>query len=164
MADSWPTMERRGPAVDEQSVEQFERELGTGLPESYRRFLLEVNGGRPADTACTPPGRSPINSLYSLDDPDEGRQLRPAPQYGGALPSRDLIAIGFEDGGCKILLCVAGERKGQVWYLDGGDLRRPDDANPRVDWSNRRDMEKVADEFGEFVAQLGPLRSRPSGS
>jgi hypothetical protein len=87
------------------------------------------------------------NQLYSLDDPEESHQLLPIPRYGDPLPSRELIAIGFEDGGSEILLCIAGDHMGEIWYLAGGEMRRPDDANPRVEWFKRRDMEKVSDGF-----------------
>lgn len=34
-----------GPAVSEPDIAAFERRLGVSLPDDYRRFLLEVNGG-----------------------------------------------------------------------------------------------------------------------
>ena len=46
MATSWPAMERRGPVVTEADVRAFEKKLGATLPDDYRAFLLEVNGGR----------------------------------------------------------------------------------------------------------------------
>jgi hypothetical protein len=159
MANNWPTMSRRGPSIDDAAIAAFETTLGHPLPDDYRRFLLAVNGGRPSGTTSAPPGLSRINSLHSLGDPDEARQLLPTPRYGEPLPSRDLIAIGFEDGGCKILLCVTGEHRGEIWYLSGGDLRRPDDANPRVEWFRRRDMRKIADSFEQYARSLGPLEA-----
>ena len=152
-------MERRGPSVNDGAIVAFETALGHALPDDYRRFILEVNGGRPSDATSTPPDLSPINSLCSLDDPDETHQLLSAPRYGGPLPSRDLIAIGYEDGGNEILLCVAGEHKGEIWYLRSGEARRPDDANPRVSWFQRRDMRKIADSFEQYVQSLGPLKA-----
>jgi hypothetical protein len=37
----------QNPKVGEERVQQFEREHGIHLPESYRGFLLENNGGHP---------------------------------------------------------------------------------------------------------------------
>jgi len=34
---------------------------------------------------------------------------------------------------------------------------RPDDANPRVLWHDRRDTKKLADSFEQFVSSLRPL-------
>jgi hypothetical protein len=34
---------------------------------------------------------------------------------------------------------------------------RPEEANPRVDWFDRRDVVKLADSFREFIAGLRPI-------
>jgi hypothetical protein len=71
------------------------------------------------------------------------------------LPSPDLLYIGHDDGGCWILLALAGDHRGEVWYMVEED--RPDDANPRVLWHDRRDMRKLADSFEQFMRSLRPL-------
>ncbi len=38
-----------------------------------------------------------------------------------------------------------------------GDDARPEDANPRVAWHDRRDMRKLADSFELFMRSLRPL-------
>jgi hypothetical protein len=73
------------------------------------------------------------------------------------LPSRDLLSVGFDDGGGRILLGLAGEHRGEVWFENTSDPR-PEDANPRVEWFKRRDMWKLADSFQEFMSSLGPLQ------
>jgi hypothetical protein len=37
------------------------------------------------------------------------------------------------------------------------DGERPDDANPRVLWHDRRDMRKLASSFEQFMRALRPL-------
>jgi len=71
------------------------------------------------------------------------------------LPSLDLLCIAFDDGARRILLAVAGEHRGEVWFENTRDPR-PEDANPRVLWHDRRDMKKLADSFAQFMASLGP--------
>jgi hypothetical protein len=71
------------------------------------------------------------------------------------LPSRDLLFIGYDDGGARILLALAGEHRGEVWFQNTSDPR-PEDANPRVEWFDRRDMKKLADSFQEFISSLKP--------
>lgn len=40
--------ERASGPLEESIVEEFERLIGSRLPEDYRRFLLETNGGPPS--------------------------------------------------------------------------------------------------------------------
>ena len=37
-----------GPSLTEERVASFEQELGISLPDQYRRFLLQTNGGMPS--------------------------------------------------------------------------------------------------------------------
>jgi hypothetical protein len=55
-----------------------------------------------------------------------------------------------------ILLALAGEHRGEVWLMLTTDAR-PDDANPRVAWHDRRDLRKLAGSFEQFVRALRPL-------
>ena len=157
MATSWPAMERRGRAVDDATVARFEQQIGHRLPDDYRRFLLEVNGGRLAESARQF-SRGVVNQLLSLDDDNESRNLLAVYQRPRPLPSRDLLHIGQDDVGARLLLTLAGDHCGEVWLQDTSDPR-PDDANPRTAWHDRRDLCKVAASFTEFMASLGPLSS-----
>jgi hypothetical protein len=155
-------MERRGPNVTDADVSAFEATIGATLPNDYRVFLLEVNGGRTADTAVKFPlragHRSNLNSLRSLNDPKSARNLAEANdniRRGWGLP-RELLAIGSDDGGAAICLCIHGEHRGEIWYFDTIDAR-PTGANPRVLWHDRRDMIQLADSFRAFMASLTPL-------
>ena len=74
MPTSWPSMEWRGPSITEADVVAFEKRLGPSLPEDYRRFLLEVNGGRLA-IENTRFAYINVNLLLSLNHPEERRDL-----------------------------------------------------------------------------------------
>jgi len=156
MATSWPIMERCGPPVGEADMAAFERQLDIALPDDYRRFLLEVNGGDPAD-ANTRFSHYIINHLLSLaDKDDDSNDLEARNRWvRRVLPHSDLLMIGNTDGG-MILLAVRGSHRGEVWNLDTVDPR-PDGSNPRVLWHDQRDMTKLADSFEEFVRMLKPL-------
>lgn len=159
MATSWPPTPDPGPKADEAAIARFEQAIGTRLPEEYRLFLAEVNGGRPTKAHRTfrlRRGETTLNSLFSLEHSTGGRNLAERNEtIRDDLPP-ELISIGSDDGGARILLCISGEHRGEVWYMDTID-RRSEGANPRVLWHDRRDMIRLADNFRAFMASLTPL-------
>jgi cell wall assembly regulator SMI1 len=169
--NSWPPMEQRGPAVTEADVRRFEQRLVAKLPDDYRRFLLDLNGGRTAETHCTFTMRrferragSVLNVLYSLNHPDQSFNLATQQLYGEADDRlRDGLEVGADDGGGSIVLALAGPHRGEVWMLDRVDPR-PTGSNPRVEWFDRRDVWKLADNFAEFMGNLRPLEDSASAS
>lgn len=158
MESKWPLMAKRGPVVTEEDVIAFERTLGRRLPGDYRRFLLEVNGGRPAkENASFEFGV--INMMYSLHDSNEVNDLLAHMTRERVLllrPSKDLMSIGYDEGGAHILIALDSEHYGEIWFENDPDMR-PEGANPRVHWFDRRDMEKLADNFEQFIGTLKPV-------
>jgi hypothetical protein len=150
-------MEHRGPQVGEADVAAFEARLGITLPADYRRFLLEVNGGRPSseNAQCL---HLVITGLLSLADKDhEPNDLETCADWARwVLPHPDLLLIGNAMG-AMILLAHTGSHRGEVWNLDTVDPR-PVGANPRVLWHDQRDMTKLADSFEQFMRKLEPLK------
>jgi len=164
MATEWPIMNDRGPPIDPTIVAEFEAKVGAKLPDDYVDFLLKINGGRTTRDhrvftirfAKSRTDDTVLNSLNSLRDPDESFDLETNWEQSRAWLPPEVIPVGYDDGGGTIVVVVAGLHRGQVWFLDGVD-RRPDDANPRVEWFDRRDVAKVAGSFREFIDGLRPL-------
>ena len=164
MATDWPAMTERGPQVAEAAVAAFEAQLGATLPQDYRSFLLEVNGGRTARShrvfairmqkART--DETTLNGLHSLDDPDDRGNLAQRWKNIHRMLPKDVLPIGSDSFGGTVVLALGGPRRGQVWFLDGADPR-PEGSNPRVEWFDRRDVSKLADSFREFMDGLRPL-------
>jgi len=153
---SWPVFEWRGPEVTERDVEGFEKRFGIALPHDYRAFLLEVNGGRTANTNCEF-DRGVVNLLFSLSAPKESFDLTACNErMREDLKTLDLVSVGADDGGGDILLAVNGDHSDEIWLQLHEE--RPWDANPRVLWHDRRDFRKLADSFTAFMASLRPLR------
>jgi len=156
-------MNEHGPQITEAAVVRFETQLGTRLPDDYRAFLLEVNGGQTELShtqfmMVTSAGRKDgtlLNSLNSLDDPDDQFNLATRWMSSRRRLPQEVIPIGYDGFGGAVGLVVTGPRRGQVWFLDGVDPR-PEGSNPRVEWFDRRDVSKIADSFREFMAGLGP--------
>jgi hypothetical protein len=152
---SWPPFTRRGPEVTESDADSFEQRFGVVLPRDYRAFLLEVNGGRTARTHREF-DRGILNGLLSLNDPDESFDLAAwNERVREDLKTPDLIIVGVDDGGGRILLAVSGDHAGEVWFQVHDE--RPWDANPRVLWHDRRDFRKLAASFTAFMSSLRPL-------
>jgi cell wall assembly regulator SMI1 len=155
-------MTETGPRVTADDVRRYERELGHQLPEDYRQFLLDVNGGQPSlerSVFHLRKDRSILNNLLSLNDPDKGNALATAQRLSGDsrndLP-KEALTIGYDAGGSRILLILGGPHRGEVWFLDLGNPR-PTSSNPRVEWFDRRDVCKLAASFAEFMSSLKPL-------
>jgi hypothetical protein len=157
MVANWPNMEWRGPVVSESDIAAFEARFGWRLPDVYRRFLLEVNGGRLADENARF-ADGVVNMLLSLNaiEHEVDDLLATLLRTRRESPSPDLLPVGYDEGGAPILVVVAGDRRGEIWMENTSDPRPPD-ANPRVDWWQRRDMWKLADSFEEFLSTLRPL-------
>jgi hypothetical protein len=151
-------MSERGPQVTDAQIRAFEQSYGHPLPEGYRQFLLDVNGGQP-DCANCEFDQGVVNSLFSLDDTenDSSDLATQANRERAWLPNPDLLLIGHDGFGNSFLLALAGEHRGEVWFMITGDDARPDDANPRVAWHDRRDMRKLADSFEQFIRSLRPV-------
>jgi cell wall assembly regulator SMI1 len=151
--------------VTEDDVRRFEREFGHELPDDYRAFLLEVNGGYASSSHCVFTLRrharqdeSVLNSLFSLNARDDQDDLAMAQKHynpDAALPE-GLLEIGYDGMGGRIVLPLLGPHRGEVWYFDTEDPR-PTGSNPRVEWFDRRDVWKIANSFAEFMASLKPL-------
>lgn len=151
----WPAMAERGPAVTAEDVARFEQRLGLALPADFRSYLLEVNGGR-TTKQHRELAHGVLNSLLSLEETEEMFDLEAqSERVRRDLGTDEILVVGFDDGGGRILLVVAGEQRGRV-YLQLHD-ERPGGSNPRVLWHDRRDMRKLADSFEAFLTSLRPL-------
>lgn len=160
VAAHWIPMAKMGARVTEADISRYEHEFGYELPEDYRRFLVDVNGGRPSlerSVFRLREGRCTLMSLLGLSDlEDYENDLAAIQRITGDsrddLP-KEVIAIGFVFHGL-VLLVVDGPRRGEVWFLD--TLNSDDDADVQDDWFHRSDVLRIAGSFREFVDGLGP--------
>lgn len=161
----WPPMDERGPSISDTAVRAFETKLGVTLPDDYRAFMLDVNGGSTTTTHSVFRMRksiSVLNSLHSLDENDSRFDLETWWNSTKSDLPPGVLCIGHDSGGSRIVLAIDGPHRGEVWCLDTLNAR-PEDANPRVDWFDRRDVVKLASSFREFMNNLKPLSARDPG-
>ena len=127
-------------------LRELEQAIGTKLPEDYRQFLQAHNSAKEgAQTEATRfnivwqgqdyASRFPyddVDTLYGLGRESGCDLLSQWQCMLGRVPC-DTIPIGYDPGPNRLLLGIAGARRGQVlfWVSDGegeeGD--QPDDAN-----------------------------------
>lgn len=111
-------LDRRGPALSESDLEEFECDLGTRLPFDYRRFLLDWNGGVPIPAAFhVGPETSMVSRLYTLGAVvpiDDLATRRIALQR---LVPAGLLAIGRDVNSNLICLAVLGDDFGRVYHF-----------------------------------------------
>ncbi|MBK9202300.1 MAG: SMI1/KNR4 family protein [Candidatus Obscuribacter sp.] len=134
--------------LEESELSQYERQLGLKLPQQYRNFLLEFNGG------------SPRPSRFTFKDCDTGSQvlsffgfgsfydvLEELETYGGRLPKR-FFPIAAESGGNLLCISLSGEDSGNIYFWDH-ELEAELSKGQTPDSVNNTTL--VADSFSEFL-------------
>ncbi|KAJ3052784.1 hypothetical protein HK102_011830 [Quaeritorhiza haematococci] len=112
----------------EDRLSEFERQLNHPLPQDYRSFLLEHNGGVPMKKMFTMEGddyASEVDKLLplGLDMPMPARGYKfdsvisASIQLGRYLPD-ECLTIGTVDIHYPLLIFVRGERLGQIYLKD----------------------------------------------
>jgi SMI1 / KNR4 family (SUKH-1) len=142
--------------LDEAQLDEIERRLGLPLPDDYRRWLAQTNGGKPARAAVLPGlnfrwehrahGLCPDEPLSDLvycygyfRDRFPAAWLPVAPLSGGILAVK-----------------VQGEQAGSVWYWDADEPGEGDDEEDPGELERR--LRFCAASWEEFLQGL-----RPSG-
>jgi cell wall assembly regulator SMI1 len=129
--------------LDEDALEQCEKDLGVRMPDQFRSFLLKHNGGRPTP-ACfdfrDSEGGSTIQWFHGISEDYNKSLLRKSRMFHERIP-QGLLPIASDDGGNQICISVRETDYGKIYLWDHED---PDPDNIIV----------VADTFDEFLAGL----------
>lgn len=135
------------PPAPADELEAFEAELGEPLPEDYRRFLIECNGGYVSGIAGVHHiGGLRPEDLYSLQLAREnlqGDELR--------IPLA-LLWIMDDNFGNAICLGLTGKHRGRVYLWDHENEPDPDEWDGKVETADN--VQLLANSFTEFVAGL----------
>jgi len=109
-----------GSPLTAEELEKFEAHLQVRLPEEYRRFLLEYNGGRPEPNLFTFQDQedgSDCHYLLGLNGTD-GFDLRPFIEtHKDRLPA-GLFTIAYDSLGNLICLSTRKEDAGKIYFWD----------------------------------------------
>lgn len=128
-------LERRRRGAAEGDIEALEREIGTRLPDDYRTFLLESDGGIPETNEFEIPGEdndSGVNEFLSV------AEIRSVRAEDAGRFADDAVPIAHAEGGNLVFLDVAS---GGVLFWDH-------------EFENARPWRRLASGFGAFWESL----------
>jgi hypothetical protein len=130
-----------------ENIKIFEEKYNVTLPEEFKRFLLEYNGGDVKPNVfkiSDEHGESALNTLYGLDISSEYDELSNVfDSLEGELPE-NFISIGDDSAGNQICLGIIGSYCGKV-YIWMHDMEE----NEFMD-----NMFFLANSFNEFLDSL----------
>jgi len=107
------------PSTTVNQISEFEKETGFELPDDYKNFLLENNGGVPENTLFSIPDCSEealIGYFLGINRPKEDLSFW-LKEFHDDLPE-SFIPIAFDAGGNAILMDL--EDTGTLYYWDYG--------------------------------------------
>ncbi|MFA6241911.1 MAG: SMI1/KNR4 family protein [Candidatus Hydrogenedentales bacterium] len=117
------SMRERGPSVSYADVEQLEASIGRTLPDDFKAFLMQYNGGRPEPNEYPLVGldNNPygmVHFFFGIDDPVESCNLEwNFEVMNGRIPD-NLFPIACDDGGDLLCLSLYGDDAGSVVFWD----------------------------------------------
>ena len=165
------TLTDRGRRLAEVEIEQLEAMLDARLPDDYRRFLQENNGGSIEDGQF---GKLVIEYFYGIHERDDVDDIyRVMDALRDEMPV-EVIPIAHCAFGDKVCLAVSGPNRGRVyaWEHEGGapvddpwlalrgkmfPERYGDDsgsAERSLDWPERPDLTLVAEGFAALLSEF----------
>lgn len=122
----------------------MEQVVGRPLPEPYRVFLLEYNGGRPTPDIIDIKGAAfrgtDIQVLHSVDDEFRSCDILWNWENLDGCKESGLLPIANDSGGHKFALVLDKENYGHVYYFDSNEVP------PRP--------YHIANDFNEFLSLL----------
>lgn len=136
-------------ALDEQRLLTLEKKIGTSLPNDYREFLIQFNGGEPSpqgfwiienyDGFC-------VHEFFGLNDGPEWLSLDRINNSELGLPE-SLLPIADDGLGDYVCLKITGDDFGAIFFVDH-------DQHPYEDRESFDGIIKLRESFSEFVSSL----------
>jgi len=137
-------VEDKSPPAPEHKLVAFEMAIGCNLPEDYRYFLINCNGGHLG-------GRYGINVIGGLRPETDYSLVENSNIYGDRIPDTWLW-IMEDPFGNAICLCLEGENVGSIYLWDHENEPMQEDWNGEGETAGNTTL--LANSFSEFVAGL----------
>ncbi len=136
-------------------IEEFESKYNISLPQDYKRFLLENNGGKPSIRRFeTVDGKhtSSVMFLFPISRCEESNLISVYKEFNmERLIHSDFLAIGNDPIGNKICISIMGNDIGSIYYWSV-DMEDFDEDNYIPSYKY---MSLVAKNFNDFINGLG---------
>lgn len=153
MTDFLPLLAKAFPPASETSLEAIEARIGVKLPDEYRAFLLQSNGGSFARHIVVLPdggGRTVLNYMLGtaggsydiMTDYDDLRSMDRIPV--ASLPIAD------DPGGNLFIVSLEQQTYGSIYFWD--HEQEPSDGGSTI--AEFPNMAWLAPGFGAFIAAL----------
>lgn len=157
-------VDKKQPLASLEPLTAFEAELGSTLPDDYRRFLIACNGGvfrgRYWFFGPTPEGKKAdagMHHIGGLREDSSFSLVRHRETYQGRhyvrIP-RSLLWIMDDPFGNAICIGLTGEHRGRLYFWDHELEPDPDDWDGEVKLSGN--IMLLANSFTDFIAGLKP--------
>jgi len=118
-----------------EELQDFENKLDTKLPESYKEFILENNGGIPEKRYF---GDYAISRFFSIKYGEDGGKIEYVKRVlGNAIP-KEFLPMADDEGGWLFCLSLAEDTYGQIYFCP----------------LDRNEVELIANSFEEFLGGL----------
>lgn len=143
------TITGSGPMLSSEKLKALEERLDIALPEQYRDFLLQHNGGTPdlALFECAGGGGSFVRSfLGAHEGPHSNFEVKflALKVTRKALPD-NIVAVAEDGFGNLVCLSLAGADVGSVYFWDH---------ERETETPSYKNMHLIAPSFNEFLAAL----------
>ena len=147
------SIENSGPRLSESDISKLEMRLGVTLPEQYRQFLLDFNGGSPTpDTVKVeglPGASADVQIFFGIGRPVESSGLEWNLAVLAERLEEGLLPVASDSGGNVFCLALQGHGRGAVFYCDLQSVFADFEAKPR--------LYAVASDFDAFLRKLQPF-------
>lgn len=140
------------PGALPESINHFEKVLKITLPLDYRAFMLKYDGGIPEFTTFNileDNNASVLSELFGLDTPlvtsslEYNRCL-----YQDRIPA-DLLPIGGDVFGNRVVLGIKGERYGKIFFWD-----HENEAEEQASQIYYDNIFLISENFNTFLSEL----------
>lgn len=148
------TIQNSRPSLTDLDIQKLERKLDIVLPNDYRAFLLQYNGGKPEPSAFPLP-ENPVDTHAMVDwfycilngDPYDLETFTNI--MVNRIPS-GLLPIAIDPGGNQICIQASGVNRGKIYFWDHEE-------EPFHDPQDHSSTLLVANNFAEFIDSFTEL-------
>jgi cell wall assembly regulator SMI1 len=169
-----PRIIRSGPPVTEAKLAQLEKQIGATLPQQYREFLLQNNGGRPVPNTFRDEKRtfsSDVEKFFGVGTTGQSWDLLAQLQQSREELPAELMPVARDEEGNIVCLVIKGSSKGKIYFQDNASVVSTEPSREllslifseteqgqlspaRETWPGDPDLHLIADNFNDFLGSL----------